>query len=101
MSTPTSPVVHFIRYNDGSVSRLETDADAPPQPIDGTFITEGEYNTELAEIQAAIDAHAAQIRDQEQQAARQDYDALIAAGLPEAVSLRLSGYTPPPEPGAE
>ncbi|PWI06541.1 hypothetical protein DIZ27_32905 [Streptomyces sp. NWU339] len=103
----TSQAVYYIRYDDGSLSKLVIDSDAdsdaePAPPAGGTFITEDEYNAEMVLLQQAIEEHAEQIRQQEQQQAKTDYEALIAAGLPDAVAQRLAGYTPPePEPEPE
>ncbi|MGQ5656755.1 hypothetical protein ACUJ8H_43185 [Streptomyces sp. EKR5.2] len=47
---------------------------------------------------AAHDKRVAELLAAEDQQQRQDYEDLLALGIPGALASRLSGYTPPPAP---
>jgi hypothetical protein len=98
-----SDLVLYYQHDDGSVSQRTLSSSgeeepAHPEPPDGaTEITAEEYAQALAEIDAERQqALAAQAAAEEQQRA-DDYNALIAAGVPAATASRLTGYTPPAE----
>ena len=67
----------------------------PTLPSPGRIVTEAEYQAELDEINAANAARIAAEEAEQQQEAKESYDALIAAGIPDAVAQRLAGYNPP------
>ncbi|MFF2964216.1 hypothetical protein ACFVT1_36235 [Streptomyces sp. NPDC057963] len=88
---------YFYRHADGSYSTVTVSGieHSPAPPEDAVEITEAEYNEGVAAIEAA---NAQQVAEQEaaaQERARQDYEALIAAGIPAETAARMSGYTPP------
>ncbi|MDN3056836.1 hypothetical protein PH213_20240 [Streptomyces sp. SRF1] len=89
-------VTYWVIYDDGSTGLIDvTNGEAPILAKPGRLVTEEEYTARLAEIQAEQDR-----RREEQEAAdlartREDYLALIAAGVPEATARRMSGYTGP------
>ena len=89
----------YLKYPaTGSVSELETSAaedEDVPLPEGAELISAEEYAQALAAIQ---EANARLVAEQEQQinaAAKEDYEALLAQGIPEATARRLSGYIPP------
>ncbi|MFE3122268.1 hypothetical protein ACFXHD_02480 [Streptomyces hydrogenans] len=67
-----------------------------PAPQQGAMeMTEGEYETALAAIEAQREQDLATTRAAEAAAVRDDYEALLVAGIPETTAQRLTGYTPP------
>jgi len=68
-----------------------------PPPAGATELTEAEYQTELAALQAANAQLVADRRAAETAAKQAAYEDLIAAGIPEASAQQLSGYRPPAE----
>lgn len=76
------------------VRSVEGDDSGQPDPPGAVEITSLEYATELTAIQVADAAYIAGLRATEQAHALADYLALIAAGLPVATALRLSGHVP-------
>lgn len=92
----------YYKYADGSVAErtvtVVSEDQVVPVPDGATEITKDEYDAALAQIEqdnAAAEA-AAEAADMERR--RQDYEALLAAGVPDATAQRLSGYEP--DPGA-
>lgn len=88
----------YIIYDDGSVE-AQTVPDVPgvqavlskPGRVSGK-IEYDQYRARLEE-QAAI--WLAETQAREQQVRKDDYDALIIAGIPEATARRITGYTGP------
>ncbi|MBA9005908.1 hypothetical protein [Thermomonospora cellulosilytica] len=96
----------YYRNPDGSVGQVtverpdwtgEPPGDEPPYqlPPGAVEITREEYEQTLADIQAAIEEQRRQVAEAEAARAKADYEALRAAGIPEEIARRLSGYTPP------
>ncbi|MBC9729246.1 hypothetical protein [Streptomyces sp. TRM68367] len=84
----------YYEFPDGTVQELvTTDAD-PQHPADATLLTEEEYNAKRAAIEQAQAQHRADIQAQEAAESQDDYQALLAAGIPDATARRLSGYSP-------
>ncbi|WP_433341755.1 hypothetical protein [Streptomyces sp. CA-253872] len=91
----TEPRTFWVLYEDGSAGRISADAaeDEPPTLAKaGRVVTEEEYDAYVTALAAQRDEHLAEVRDQEQARAREDYDALRVAGVPEATARRMSGY---------
>ncbi|MFE7402110.1 hypothetical protein [Streptomyces sp. NPDC057557] len=88
---------HFYQHADGSYSTVTfSDIEDPVTPPEGAVeITEAEYTEGVAAIEAANAQQVAEQEAAEQERARQDYEALIAAGIPAETAARMSGYTPP------
>ncbi|MGX1514037.1 hypothetical protein [Streptomyces collinus] len=70
-------------------------AGPPALPEGATELSAEEYATELAEIQAARQDHAADLIAADEANQSADYEALRASGIPEATARRLTGYTGP------
>lgn len=105
MTTPTDTIeatTYYVLYDDGSASLITSTTDEePPLAKPGQFVDRATYETRAAELRELREDHAAALQAADQQRAQEDYDALLAAGIPEATARRLSGYTPPtPEQGA-
>ncbi|MFE3378688.1 hypothetical protein [Streptomyces anulatus] len=64
-----------------------------PVPDGAVEINAQEYETGVAALEAARAQWAADQRAAEAAAACEDYEALIAAGVPEATARRMSGCT--------
>lgn len=89
-------VTQYFRTAGGVLASRKTSGDAEePQPLPegATELTEEEYGAELADVEAARQEHAEELVAADEANQRADYDALIAAGVPEATASRLSGYT--------
>jgi hypothetical protein len=98
-----SELTLYYLHDDGSVSQRVVSSSGdeqptPPEPpADATEVTAEEYAQALAEIDAQREEErAAQAAAEDQQRA-DDYNALIAAGVPAATASRLSGYAPAEE----
>ena len=91
----------YYRFADGSVAEkvvtvpAEDTVVTPPEGA--TEITKEQYDTELAAIEAANAAALAETQAADRARQREDYEALLAAGIPEATARRMSGYEPDPE----
>ncbi|WP_413752613.1 hypothetical protein NRF20_13060 [Streptomyces sp. R-74717] len=88
---------HFYRHADGSYSSQTYGGyEGTIEPPEGAVeITEAEYTEGVAAIEAANAQKAAEEEAAAQERARQDYEALIAAGIPPETAARMSGYNPP------
>lgn len=90
-----STEVRYFRCPGGSLTAY-TGENVPVSPPPGcTEITESEYATELEALEAQNAQHVADLKAVQQANAKADYDALIAASIPETTARRLSGYIPP------
>jgi hypothetical protein len=88
----------YAILDNGSVYATSWEAGQPGNqslPSPGRVVTQGEYQARLDEINAANAQRNAQDEAQQQAAAKDDYEALLAAGLREATARRLTGYTGP------
>jgi hypothetical protein len=89
----------YYRHANGAYSQQEVSEGSVPQaPAGAVETTAQEYAAGLAAVQEANAAAVAERAAAEREAARADYEALIAAGIPEATARRMSGYTPDPDP---
>lgn len=96
MTTPVDPeaTTYYVLFEDGSASLMtSTTGEEPPLAKPGRFVDREEYETRKGEIRAAREAHVADLQAEDEQRTREDYEALIATGVPEATARRLSGYT--------
>lgn len=98
---PGQMVTYWVIYDDGSTGKIDTDTGGAPELLrPGRLVTEDEY---MAQVQAVREQQAEHLEDLlDGEAAQQveDYQALLAAGVPEATARRMSGYTgPAPEDG--
>ncbi|NEA39275.1 NAD-glutamate dehydrogenase [Streptomyces sp. SID11385] len=89
------PRTFWALYEDGSAGRISvvTAEDAPPvlaKP--GRVVTEEEHTAYVAELATRRDTHLAEERSRAQARCQEDYEALRAAGVPEATARRLSGH---------
>ncbi|MDX2643465.1 hypothetical protein PV341_07730 [Streptomyces sp. PA03-1a] len=89
-------VTYWILYEDGSAGRVQsTTGEEPVLTKPGRLVDEAEYNEVFEALRAANEAHLAQLQAEDEQRTREDYEALRAAGVPEATARRMSGYTGP------
>lgn len=99
--TVPEPRTYWVIYDDGSAGRAEVvsaDDEPPVLAKAGRLVTETEYDAYVAGLAAEREEHLAEVRAQEEAQAREDYEALRAAGVPEATARRMSGYTGPAAP---
>lgn len=83
----------YYRTPAGVIGEIqESHAGSTPLPEDAEEITEQEWQQEMADWQADKDAHIADLRAADAARQQEDYEALRAAGLPEATARRLSGF---------
>ncbi|MGW5925221.1 hypothetical protein ACWF2L_03105 [Streptomyces anulatus] len=83
----------YYRFPDGSFTATEFsgfEEGEAPVPDGAVEITAQEYESGVAALEAAREQWAADQRAAETAAACEDYDALIAAGIPEATARRMS-----------
>ncbi|TDC27659.1 hypothetical protein E1211_28990 [Micromonospora sp. 15K316] len=86
-------VVRYYVYPDGSYSMLTLVGGAGVVPPDATEITQAEYEAGVAAVNAANEALAEQQLADDRALAEADFEALVAAGIPEATARRLSGFS--------
>ncbi|MEU1852936.1 hypothetical protein ABZ499_27635 [Streptomyces sp. NPDC019990] len=72
-------------------------AELPALPEGATPLTEAEYADALADVEAQRHAYVEQLAQEAEANQKADYQALRAAGIPEATARRLSGYSGPDE----
>lgn len=86
----------YYEYPDGSVAERVTTAANPVHPEGVTLLTEADYDTKKAAIEAAHEKQQADTEAQENARFKDAYDALVAAGFTTDVAQTLSGYKPRP-----
>ncbi|WP_326817852.1 hypothetical protein OIE61_29195 [Streptomyces sp. NBC_01762] len=91
------PVTYWVLYDDGSSGRTESTTGEPTLTSPGRLVTEAEYQARVDELKAANDAYVAEIQAEDEARQRQDFEALVASGLPDATARRLSGYEGQPD----
>jgi hypothetical protein len=85
--------VRYYRTPGGAIGEIrESHPGSTPLPEGAVELTEQEWQQEMADWQAAKDAHVADLRAADAARQQEDYEALRAAGLPEATARRLSGF---------
>ena len=86
--------VRHFRAPNGSIGEItESHLGATALPEGAAEITEDEYRATLAELDAAREQYVAELRQADEARQREAYEALLAAGIPDAVARHLSGYT--------
>lgn len=95
----TETTVYYMFDNGSVASRTVTGSEPPALPDGAVEITQAEYEQELAAIQQAHDDAVADVEAAEAQQREDDYNALIAAGIPEATARRMAGYYGDESPG--
>ena len=97
MSEPGT-VTFYIIYEDGSVE-AQTLPDIPDvEPVltkAGRVSGKIEYDQYLFRLNEQNNIWMGETQAREQQLLKADYDALIAAGIPEATARRITGYDGP------
>ncbi|MET7809727.1 hypothetical protein ABZT26_02570 [Streptomyces sp. NPDC005395] len=83
----------YYRTATGSLVMADvSDGVEPHLPEGAEVLTADEYQAEVDAAEAVREAKREQTRQENAQAARSAYDALIAAGIPDETARRLSGY---------
>jgi hypothetical protein len=71
------------------------DGDAAGAPLEGwKVISKKQYEAKLAKVEEARGARRAEVLATADETRREDFDALVAAGIPERVAARLSRHKP-------
>lgn len=88
---------HYVLYEDGSTGLLQTSNldDVPELTKPGHFVTEQEYNEAVAQMELQRAEYVANLQAEDNARQLEDYQALRAAGVPEATARRMSGYDGP------
>ncbi|MEU0059081.1 hypothetical protein [Streptomyces sp. NPDC006334] len=91
------PLVRYYQLPNGGLGQMEWTGGevAPDLPEGATELTAAQYAAAYALWEQARADRLAADAAARAQAAQADYDALIAAGIPDATAQRLSGHTPP------
>lgn len=92
------PVIFYVIYEDGTLEVLTVVGDPDAEPVlnkPGRIASKIEYDQYLRILEEQHAIYLAEIAAREQQLLKADYDALIAAGIPEATARRITGYTGP------
>jgi len=95
MTDLIEPVINsrWIIFDDGSVGSVGFEEGTEPALwAPGRFVTEAEHDAALDALRTANAKHVAKTVEAEQAAAREDFDEMLAAGVPERVARRLSGH---------
>ncbi|MFI2434633.1 hypothetical protein [Streptomyces sp. NPDC018693] len=89
--------LHYRTADGVLASRMVTgeQAEPPALPEGATALTEAEYADALADVQAQHEEYGQQLVQEAEANQQADYEALRAAGIPEATARRLSGYSGP------
>lgn len=96
MTTAVEATTFYVLFDDGSASlMMSTTGEEPPLSKPGRFVDRDEYEARQDEIRTAREEHVAALQAEDERRTREDYEALIATGVPEATARRLSGYTGP------
>jgi hypothetical protein len=92
---PESPPMRmlFVAYDDGSLGTIESDALEVDLGRPGHLITEDEFASALAALQARQDAFVGELVAADEAVTASDYGELRAAGISDAAARRMSGYT--------
>jgi hypothetical protein len=82
----------YVIYDDGSAGHMQVLAETEPvlsRP--GRFVTRDEYSDRLGELNAATAAYVAELTAADEARQTADYEALLAAGVPDDTARRMSG----------
>lgn len=95
MSDPGTTTFYVI-YEDGSIEvQTLPDGTDPVLNKPGRVSGKVEYDQYLARLQELNATWLAETHAREQQVQKADYDALVAAGIPDATARRITGYAGP------
>lgn len=87
----------YYRHEGGGYSTrtvvVEDGTEVPP-PAGAVEISQSEYRDGVAAVESAHAEYVAGLEEADEVRARADYEALIAAGIPEETARRMSGYRP-------
>ncbi|MER5904331.1 hypothetical protein ABT150_30225 [Streptomyces mirabilis] len=87
------PGTRYIRFPDGVLGRITVVGDLEPELPDGAkYVTQEVYEELRAELREQHDTRVAEMLATEKDARRQQYEDLVAAGIPEATARALSGH---------
>ncbi|MEU6594800.1 hypothetical protein ABZ923_37335 [Streptomyces sp. NPDC046881] len=84
----------YVIYDDGTPAHMQVLAGMEPvlsRP--GRFVSLEEYGERRQELQDGITAHIASLEKADEIRQENDFEALIALGVPEDSARRMSGYT--------
>ena len=87
-------------YPDGALAERITTAAEPEHPAGVTLLSAEDYATKKTALEAAEAQRRADVQAAETTAKQDAYEALLAAGIPDAAAQQISGYRPPQEPAA-
>ncbi|WP_086859918.1 hypothetical protein [Streptomyces milbemycinicus] len=85
---------YYVVYDDGTAGLIKvTGGHEPPQLArPGTLVPATRYGARLEELTADHAAYVAQLQAADEVRTRQDYEALLGAGVPEENARRMSGH---------
>ncbi|WP_433379431.1 hypothetical protein [Streptosporangium sp. CA-115845] len=93
METRNGEHTRYFRSQGGSIGEInESQPGAGGLPEGAVEITEKEFQEAYAGWQTGVAEHVAGLEEAEAERAEEDYEALRAAGIPQATAQRLSGY---------
>lgn len=87
----TAPRTYWLLYENGALARIEAVGDEVQVPEGAQLLTEAEYEERVQQWQEDNDAHVAALKAADRARQTEDYEALIALGVPDATARRLSG----------
>lgn len=93
--TQTIPATtrHYVLYEDGSAGLIETNSgDTPTLTKPGRTVSEEEYRSHLNGLVEQRAEYLAGLLAGDEERTRGDFEALTAAGIPDATARRMSGY---------
>ncbi|MDX3237197.1 hypothetical protein PV392_16265 [Streptomyces sp. ME03-5709C] len=92
----TEPVTYYVLYEDGSAGLItSTTGQEPVLTKPGRLVDEADYTSVFQTLRVANEEHVAELQAEDEQRTREDFEALIALGMPEATARRMSGYEGP------
>ncbi|MTE20264.1 hypothetical protein F0L17_14330 [Streptomyces sp. TRM43335] len=98
MATASDEQTYYVIYDDGSVGRIVTDTGTEPDLAKaGRFVSQAEYQAAVDALDAEREQQQAEEEAMRSAQAKADYEALVAAGVPEDTAARMSGYDPTEE----
>lgn len=96
VATPApGPVTTYVVYNDGSAEKTVHRGSVPVDHVlvkPGRIVDEAQYAAAVAQIEAVSRTHREEQDRAGQLRKKDDYTALVTAGIPEAVARRLTRY---------
>ncbi|MGO4422754.1 hypothetical protein AB4Z54_29635 [Streptomyces sp. MCAF7] len=91
---------YYVIYDDGTAGLIKVTGGHEPQLArPGTLVPATRYEARLGELTADHAAYVIQLQAADEARTRQDYEALLGAGVPEESARRMSGHTAPEADG--